>query len=58
MPIWRVELTGEWTVEDVEAEDEYEAEELAKDYIYDIEPAYVSAWATKVREDDEDEENE
>lgn len=52
MPIWRVELTGEWTVEDVEAEDEYEAEELAKDYIYDMDPDYISAWATKVREDD------
>lgn len=58
MPIWRVELTGEWLVEDVEAEDEYEAEELARDYIYDLEPDYISGWATKVREDDVEEEDE
>lgn len=55
MPIWKVELTGEWTIEDVEAEDEYEAEELAKDYVYGMEPDYISSWATKVREDDENE---
>lgn len=58
MPIWRVELTGEWVVEDVEAEDEYDAEELAKDYIYDLEPDYITAWATKVREDNNEEEDE
>jgi hypothetical protein len=57
MPIWRVELTGEWTVEDIEAVDEYEAEDLAIDYIYNTEPDYISGWATKVREDDGEEEN-
>lgn len=57
MPIWKVEVTGEWLVEDVEAEDEYEAEQLAIDYIYHVEPDYTSSWATKVREDEPDEED-
>lgn len=58
MPIWKVEVTGEWLVEDVEAASEYEAEELAIDYIYRIEPDHLSAWATKVREDEVEDEDE
>lgn len=55
MPIWKVELTGEWLVENIEAEDEYEAEQLAEDYIYNMQPDYLSAWATKVSEDADEE---
>lgn len=58
MPIWEVEVTGEWLVKDVEADSEYEAEELAIDYIYRIEPDHLSAWATKVREDEPDEDED
>ena len=58
MPIWKVELHGEWLVEDVEAEDEYTAEQLAEDYIYNTQPDYISAWATKIREDDAEEEED
>lgn len=58
MSKWKVEVTGEWLVEDVEADNEYDAEDLARDYIYNIDPDYISCWATKVREDDDAETDE
>ena len=54
MPIWNVTVTGEWFIEGVEADNEYDAEDLAIDYIYNVEPDWTSSWATKVQGDEED----
>lgn len=53
MPIYRVEVTQEWVFNDIEAMDEFEAEELATEYAYMEPPTYTDAYVEKISDEEE-----